>query len=368
MKGVIAHGVLLVLMLGFAYQSWTRDTTVKKTTGSVVLWNEKAADLTALVFETPERTVKLERKDGYFWGTDTKVTKKPKKKELTPDAGVPVADGGVPAAAKDAGPSPDAGPPEPPEMEDVTVVREFPVGEPMDELIKGYSAMRALTNLGELSDEQKAEYKFEDTKTLSVVFAGKTHTFVVGDKVYMGKDRYMLDVESGVGYVIAGSLIDPLDTGESALKPKQVIPTGDEVAAIEVTAGDKSKTVARITAEDDAGKSVKTWGDAATKKADQTTANFLTKIETALKPSKFDAKLDVATLTKLVTVAYRDARGGALGELTLYKQDNPLPSSEGKPPAQGPDYWIVTSKTRVPALVAKTSGDQVEQQIAGVFQ
>jgi len=362
MKGVIVHGALLIAMLLLAYQSWTRDTTVKKSTGSVVLWDEKAGDLQAVVYDTPDRTVKIERRDGYFWGTDTKTTKKPKPKPPVADAGVPTTDGGVPPA-----PAVDAGVPEAPEVEEVTTVREFPVGEPADELVKGYAAMRALTNLGVLDDAQKAEYKFDQANTLAVVFASGTHTFVVGDKVYMGKDRYLLDVDSGIGYVVAGTLFEPIADGESALKPKKIIPEDDKVSAIEITAGDKSKTVSRITAEDDAGKQLKTWGDAATKKADQTTANFLTKVETALKPSKFDATLDVKALTELVTVTYRDAKGTETGKLTLYKQDNPPPPPDGKPAQPGPDYWVVTTRTRVPALVPKTAGDQVEQQIAGVF-
>lgn len=365
MKGAIVHGGLLVAMLLFAYQSWTREAPdprkKKVVVGDVVLWNAKPEALQSVVYETPERTVKIERRGdgaGYFWGTDTKVTKKakPKPPPATNDAGVPV-------------PEADAGVPEAPEMETTTTVREFPVGEVADELVKGYTTMRALTNLGVLDDEQQAEYEFADDKTLAVVIDGKARTFVVGDKVYSGKDRYVLDVETGTGYVIAGGLFEPLEGGENTLKPKKIIPADEDVASIEITAGDKTKTVWRITAEDDSGKSVKTWGDKATSKADQTTANFLTKVSTSLKPQKFDPALDVTKLPNLVTVTYRDAAGKELGVLSLYKQDNPPPPAEGTPPAQpGPDYWVLSTQTRVPALVQKTSGDQVEQQVADVFQ
>ena len=49
-----------IAMLGFAYQTWTRDTSVKETTGKVVVWNEKAADLQAIVHETKDRTIKID--------------------------------------------------------------------------------------------------------------------------------------------------------------------------------------------------------------------------------------------------------------------------------------------------------------------
>lgn len=349
MKGAIVHAVLLVAMLLFAYQTWTRDTSVKQNTGKVVVWNEKSADLQAIVHETEDRTVKIERKGegatSYFWGIDTKVTKKAKKKDPPP----PLADGGVPPAPVT---------PEPPEMETVTTVREFPVGEAVTPLVTGYTAMRAIRDLGVLSDEQKAEYELlEAEKTISVVFASGSRSLVLGDKVLGGKDRYVMEVDSGRGYVIAGSLIEPFEGGERALTPKSVIPTGDDVATIEIAAGDKVKKVSRITATDEAGKQHKTWGDASTQKADQTTANFLEKIETQLKPSKYDAALDPATMTKLVTVTYRDGKSKVLGTLDVYKQAG-----------DAAEYFIVSERTRVPGQVSKTAGDQVEQNIATVFQ
>jgi hypothetical protein len=349
MKGAIVHAVLLVAMLGFAYQTWTRDTSVKENTGKIVVWNEKAGDLQAIVHETADRTIKLERKGegtaSYFWGTDTKVTRKPKKKEPPP----PLADGGVP-------PAPET--PEPPEMETTTTVREFPAGEAVTPLVTGYAAMRAIRDLGVLSDDQKRDYELlESEKTITAVFASGPRSLVLGDKVLGGKDRYVMDVESGHGYVIAGSLIEPLEGGERSLQPKSVIPTGDDVVAIEITAGDRSKKVSRITATDEAGKQIKTWGDSATQKADQTTANFLEKIQTQIRPQKYDPALDPATMTKLVTVTYRDAKGGVLGTLDLYKQAG-----------DAAEYFIVSERTRVPGQVSKTAGDQVEQNIATVFQ
>jgi len=359
MKGAIVHGVLLVAMLLFAYQTWTRDTSVKPTTGNIVLWDEKPTALTAIIHETGDRTVKIERKgDGgaaYFWGTDTKVSKPP-----------------TPA------PPPGDGQPPPTPPAPTTTVREFPAGEAIAPLVTGFSAMRAIRDLGPLSDEQKKEYELADaTKTVSVVFGGKTHTLVLGDRVLGGKDRYVFDVDRGHGYVIAGQLIEPLEGGERNLQPKTVIPTGDDVAAIEITAGDKHKAVSRISIADENGKQVKTWGDAQTKKADQTTANFLTKIETALRPTKYDPALDVKAMPPLVTVTYKDAKGKVLGKLDLYKQEKPAPAPPAgaptpplgtPPPAPVTEYYVATDRTRVAAQVSKAAGDQVEQNIGTVFQ
>jgi hypothetical protein len=359
--GALVHGVLLLAMLGFAYKSWTRDTTTKATTGSVVVWNEKPSDLASMVFETPERTIKLEKKDGYWWGTDTQIKKSKKLKEQQP-------------------PATDAGPAKPEyEETSTTVVTEFPVdAAAVMPLVGGYAAMRALRNLGPLDDTQKDEYKLKDSeKTVSLIFGGGTHTLLLGDKVKDGSDRYMLDVDTGTGYLVAALLITPLEGGQRALQPKQIMPTGEDVQAITIATPDgKSKTVSRITVKDENDKPVKTWGDKAAGKADQTTANFLTKVETNLKASKYDAKLDVKALTKLVTLTYADAQGKSLGTVELYKRTTdapapPPPAVDGgaAPPAPPPtvEYFVVSELTRVPAQVSKTAGDQVEQNISTVF-
>ncbi|MCA9674087.1 MAG: hypothetical protein H6709_05520 [Kofleriaceae bacterium] len=383
MKGAIIHGVLLIAMLVFGYQTWSRDKSVPSTTGTVVLWNDKAADLQSIVWETKERTIKLERRgDGaaaYYWGSDSKSTKKTKPKPPPPppatdDAGVPVAtDAGVPAAT-------DAGvPPAPaePEVETVTTTREFPVGEAGDDLIKGFAAMRAVRDLGALSEEQKVEYKLNDAdKTLTLVFPSKTRTFVLGGTVASGKDRYVLDVDSGKGYVVAGTLLTPLEGGENSLKPRRAVPPGDTVAAIEIAApgaDGKHRTVDRISITDDKGKPTKAWGSKATGEADATAANFLSKIETELRPGKFDPDLDPATLTELVTLTYKDDKGAKVGALTLYKRmKTPEQPPAGAPvppnPAQPePEYFIKSDLTRVLAEAPRAAGDQVEQNIATVL-
>jgi hypothetical protein len=376
-KGAIVHGVLLVAMLLFGYQTWTREKEVKKTTGEVEMWNEKPGDLTSIVWETPKRTIKLEKRDDYLWGADSKITKKkkPKKKEPEAVSDAGVADAGVGA---DAGVS-DAGVPEPElEEEIVTTTREFPVGPAGDELIQKFSTMRALREIGVLTDDLKEQYGFNDEKTsatLTLVFAGKTRSLIVGKSATGATGKYVADVDSGKLYVVASSTLTPLEGGENALKPKQAVPTGDTVAAIEVsTPAGKSRRIDRISIKDEKTNRVtKTWGDKATGEADATAANWLAKIESDLKPSKFQPELDLATTTELVTLVYRDAKGGELGKLTLYKLVTPPdPLPEGAPPPPKPpepkvEYFVKSTMTRVAATVPPTAGDQVEQNIATVL-
>ena len=50
MRGVIVHGILLVVMLGFGYQTWTRDKTIRVNTGDVSIWDGSTGDLTAVEY------------------------------------------------------------------------------------------------------------------------------------------------------------------------------------------------------------------------------------------------------------------------------------------------------------------------------
>src|SRR5205085_8118416 len=88
MRGALIHGVLLLVMLVYGYRTWTRDKTVKPDLGSVVLWNKTEAELASIEFKSDKKTVHLERKtegkDGYWWGTETTVEKRPKPKPPEP--------------------------------------------------------------------------------------------------------------------------------------------------------------------------------------------------------------------------------------------------------------------------------------------
>ena len=117
----------------------------------------------------------------------------------------------------------------------------------------------------------------------------------------------------------------------------------------------KSKTVSRITTKGgaDGTQQMKTWGDAATGKADQTAANFVDNANN-LKPQEYAANVKVADLTPVLKLTYKEAQGALLGTLTLYKREKAGELAPGQeldpanPPKGDTEYYIVTEKTRVP--------------------
>ena len=392
MKGVIIHGVLLAVMLVYGYRTWTREDTMEPTTGTVVVWNRAIGEIQSVQYQSPRRSVKIERRGegpgAYWWGIEARTDKRTKptpNPAVVSDAGAAAApaagaDAGVaaaPAAGGDAGVAGDGGAAAAPtpapaavEEEIITNVSEFPIGPTGDDLIKSVASMRAVRALKALTEETKKEYGLElgDT-SFAVVFKNGTKTFIIGNKVSGGKERYALDPDSNIGYVVSGTFIEPM---ENVTQLRLSDPKGfdaAELATVDIKAGDKTRTAKRVTKSDEKGAQTKTWADAKTGKADQTMANFIDNVD-RLRPSQFDQTLKVADLKLVVELTYKDERGRKLATLSLYKREKvgELPTGESvdptKPPPTVSEYFVVSEKTRVPGMVAKAGSERIEQDIA----
>jgi hypothetical protein len=377
MKGVLVHGGLLVVMLAFGYQTWTRDKSVHVSTGDVSVWDMTAADLESVTYDkitpdpaTPtkntEREVRVERKGdangSYWWGTETRTDQKAKPQN---------ADAGSNAPA--------------PDTVAATTSREFPVGDsfritgqtqPMtiDEWTKDLASMHAVHAFGTLTDDKKKEYELADSNTtITVASRSGKHTLVLGGKVSGSSERYALDVDSNTAYIIAGALVEPIETGESALKPSSI--HGFDVTAldsVEIGSGGKTKKAARINETDDKG-THQTWGEPGAQKGDQTLANFVDNLD-HLVPDKFEPTLKPGDMTPLLTAKYSDASGKQIGALALYQIDQPadLPEDGSADPSNPPppvtQYYVFTESTRVAAHVPKAAAERVTQSVGLIFE
>jgi len=382
MRGALIHGVLLAIMLVYGYRTWTRDKTVKPNIGNVVLWDKSEADLVALEWKAENKIVRVERRDNaYWWGLETTITKKVKQPEA-PSANAGSGAGSGSDAGSAAGSGSDAGsgagsgsaatPPKPIEEEERTT-REFPLGDNGEKLVKNYLGARALRDLGTPSDQAKKDYKLVDAKTtLTVELKDGKRTFLIGGTVYGGTDRYVMDQQSGKAYVLAKDLITGLEIGKSSLQLTDARGFDvNKVASVTIEAGGKTKTAVRVTAGEE-GKQVKTWGDPQTKKPNTTLGNFIDNAGN-LKPMEYSTTIKPSATPPLVTLTYKDDRGAILGTLALYKHEKPAKLPEGaeldpaNPPKGEPEYYIVTPRTRVAAIVRKDTGERTEQDIPTAF-
>jgi hypothetical protein len=189
----------------------------------------------------------------------------------------------------------------------------------------------------------------------------------------VGIDTY--DGQGNVSRTLVLNESGGLEIGESnlhLLDPRGF--TADKIGQVTVEANGKSKTVARMTTKGgaDGSQNVKTWGDPATGKADQTAANFVDNANN-LRPTEYAANLKATDLQLVLKLSYKEERGAPLGTLARYKREKPGQLAEGQeldpanPPKGDTEYYIITEKTRVPALVRKDTAQRMEQDIETVF-
>ncbi len=407
-RGPIIHGVLLVAVLIFAYQTWTREEKKEPKIGTVSVWSKQGGTLTSLLFETKDRTVRVEQRadgaDKYLWGKETRVTHKRKHRP-------------EPKTPPDAGPEP-ATPPEP-EEEVVTNTREFPVGDAAEETWEHFTNLKALRDLGELSDEERKKYGVADsTDNITAVFSDGERSLILGGKIYGSQDRYVLDTDNNHGYAIAGTVLRPLYAGETSLRVKNLHKyKPDDVHSARLSKPDGSeRNLVRITVPG-AKRDTTTWADAKTPDhPDQTMANFLAEID-KVKPSRFYEDLDEKSLTPLLTVEYHDAKGATIGRFEMFKKvEEPAPeeasgeaspdeekAGEAKPgekaaaekPAEAKpgdktaakddekaaeakpdekkkkekaDYYVRTERTRVLGKFGQRQGERLESDLEQLFE
>ncbi|MEJ7598731.1 MAG: hypothetical protein WKG01_12555 [Kofleriaceae bacterium] len=419
MKSALIHGILLAVMLVYGYRTWTRDKTIQKNLGSVVLWDKSESDLVSLEYTTDKiedklpgkpqkkKTVRIERRGAgaaaYWWGIETTVDKKEKPPEVpkvdpaagsgsagsgsagsgSAGSGSAVAAGSGSAGSGSAGSgsagsgsavaagSGSAAPDAKPTVEEKTKKIEFPLSEDGEKIVKSFYKARAMRDLGVLDDKKKQDYKLAETKnTLEVTFRDGKRMFAVGGDVY--GDRYILDTSTGKGYVLSKELVSKIEVGASSLQltdPKGF--DGTKIDSVAIESGGRTKNAKRIETEKD-GKKVKTWGDAATAKADATLGTFIDNVNN-LRPTEYAPTIKVDALTPVVRLTYRDPAGGSLGTLMLFRREKPgvLPEGAELDPANPPkgetEYYIVTERTHVPALVLRDNAERTEQDLPIVF-
>lgn len=311
-RGPMIHGILLVVALLFAYQSWTQVETIEPKTGDISVWKLSKESITSITFDSKTKSVRLEKRkqgnDTYWWGTQTTTSKK--KVELPDLPPTPTGES-------------DGEPPEP-TFETVSKVREFALGDRGMAVIDHLTKLNALQSFGDLSDEKLAEYSLTDsTKNVTVSHPGGSESIVVGAQVFRGSDRFVQHTETGKTYVVAGLVLQDLMNGEGGLQVRKMHAyKPDELAKVVVKVGEESQEWLRISIPNPAKPEVqkKSWANGQTPdKPEQTLVNFLDRVA-KLSPLGYEPELDTKDLTMLVKIDYRAADGRNLGVFEMYSQ------------------------------------------------
>ena len=286
----------------------------------------------------------------------------------------------------------------------ITTTREFPVGKAGRELVSSLAHLRALRDLGKLSDQQKEEYGLTDSKENLTVFfkGGKQYSLIVGERVFGGSDRYVLQADTGKGYVLSHSeILRHIDGAETSLglkdlhkfqedadedkdkpktpnEPNAPRPKKDRypgVQSILVEGGKDSRELVRADSTDPKGVVALGWsGKDKPGQADLSLSNFLSQVD-RLKPTEYDPAVTEASLEKVLTVKYRGGGDKVLGQFELFKKNVVTPEIKPDTP-DGDDkksddakveYYVKTELTRIPGKVSRMAAERVEQDIPQLF-
>ena len=317
--GVLVHGVLLLLAMGLAWQTWTREPVASSPTAElypVEVWSGRPAEIESVVLTAVGRTTTLERRaPGGLWITI--------EREVSP------------ARASDAGAG--AEPTEP-------IRTTFAAGvERTQKLLDQLAPLRARRSIGKVTGNARAEYGLDDPKlTLAVTLAGAVRSLKLGGTVYRGGGRYALDERTGEAFVVDGGLVNKLRDAEARLMRRKLHDfTPGRVAGARILYAGAER---RRPAAKDGGRRV--WTDAATPdRKDEGADGWMRKL------GKLQALAWLPTapsgLEQVLRVEYQGADGQPLGHLVLAR----APTEKGEP-----DYLASTEVTGGLVRISRKTG------------
>jgi hypothetical protein len=334
MSTVKLHGILLLVALLVALQTWTRDESAGRSTrdGAATVWEGDVDEIAYITYDNPARMLRVERREEtgdaarrgetYLWGITT--------------TDVSTADSASVGEAQQR--------------------QEFPVGNAGEDLFRRLAPLRALRDLGELSEEAKEQYDLsEPERTLTVSFADGEKELEFGATVFGGAHRYALDPLTGHGYVITEDVLRQLDGGMTMLQAREFHRyDASDVAGINVRTPTGERHMVR---EGDGPTAI--WTSPGTPgEPDQTFANFMGRLE-QLAISRYEPQINLDTLELVVRIEYMDERERPLGFLEMFR----APAD-----AQGrTEYYVQTEVTRIAAHVYLSMAERMAQDLADFF-
>jgi len=220
-----------------------------------------------------------------------------------------------------------------------------------DKLVAGLAPMRAKRAIGEVGADRAEAFGLDDPEgTLAIEIGDKRHELIIGAAAPGTGDRYVRYKKDNLVYVIDASIVRDLEGGSGRLSERQQheFKTADVERASIIADGD-SRDVIRSGTE---GRHF--WADPASPDVNaETVGNWLTKVD-RLRPIKFADALPEGA-SRVVRVEYRDSKD-QLGFLELYKHTG-----------DKDEYFVLTEQLRLPATVAKTVGEQVQDDLGSVL-
>jgi hypothetical protein len=348
MKAVIVHGVLALLGLAFAYQTWTRPPDAEEAPGAVTVAECREADLRTLQLESNTHRVTVEpqrqKDDTLYWIT---TQKKPSE-----------------AASK----KPDAGAAEPVKEDETLKPKRFLANAAFKDYLKQLAPLRAVQGLGVLPKEKLADFGFEKVETTLELHCGgaggdKPIALEAGAKTFGSGQRYVRDAKSKQAYLFNDALVSDLQSAQFKFMQTDLHvfqPADIEEVSVEVR-GAKKRLLHRDRKLTDRA----TWVDAGTPdKKNELYDNWFSRLSrlrardylaAGAEPGS-DVKSGAGEQTLALRIDYK-VDGKPDGKLELVRVQ------EGATPAR---YYARTETTRGWVTVFDSAAKEVEQDAAMV--
>jgi hypothetical protein len=330
MRRVMVHGVLLVLMLIFAFVTWTAEDLPDADDAMVAVWQHDPQQVSSVTYRSAARTIVLERRgagnEATLWAVQTD--------SVRPPAQDSVAAGGARTAS----------------------ITEYPVGDEGETMIGGLARLRVIRDLGEATEEKRATYGITDSvPVLTLRLRDRNErALAIGATVLGGGSRYVQDLRGNRIYVVPVSLVRPLEVGGDMLRlTKMQSFEANDVASVTVRAGTAERTMRRRT---QGSPPLPVWTPPDSERADEAFGNFMAQID-QLWVARYVPAASADTLQSIVRIEYLDDDRDALGFLELFRTRTATP----------PVYLMRTGRTVVFGEVYGPLAERVEQDAATLF-
>lgn len=307
---------VLVVLLGTAYWSWTKEEK-KVTTEAVTIVAGQPSELELIKLVTKTQTVSVSRRDvkgeSYVWfQIDTKHRN-----------------------------------------------RGFVGNDKVDELLKSFAPFSALRSLGPVSADKLEAIKLKKPeKKLSLKVKGSERHFEIGDRTYGSRDHYVRPTAGKEVYLVASKVLGDLEYPESRFMQRNLRKADlQDVTALEVTAGGKTR---RFLHQNRLAKNEAYWAtDTNPEQLNETVGNWVSKLDTLSVRNYLEGPDALKGATLVLELAWIDPADKKSETLSLYRRK----AEKG----EGEDYFGVGTATRLPVEVTRSVAEQLERDLAVLF-
>lgn len=265
MRSVIAHLVLLLASVVFAWVIWSREQGEEAAPASpdedeqIAIFEYPADALQEISFDSERRKVKItargSRDDRWF---DLSTYRKDERRRPPPPR---TADGGPDGGAADAGAT-DGGAPAAPAVDVVETRKRFTGNTALAEHWKKLAPLTAKRGFGRVGRGTLEEFELDEPRgVMTLRGRGKTYTLEVGGTPFGSSDAYVRDRASGRVYLVAASTVRDIEFAESRFMQRELFGAQPkDITKVVVAAGDRRRTLVQHAIDEDRT----SWTDEAT--------------------------------------------------------------------------------------------------------